>query len=92
MGAPMLAVTLADALAAADAMRTRGEDPQYVAHWLLRMHERCEQLENLLRLTERYLVFGMPEHELAEMEQLVERLREQEFAADDDGAAQTLPL
>ena len=54
---------------------------------------RSEVLEELLRVTERYLVFGMPEHELSEMERLVEQLREQEFSDDEgDGVADALPL
>ena len=85
--------TLAKALAAAADMRSGGEDPDHVGHWQLRLHGRSEVLEELLRVTERYLVFGMPEHELSEMERLVEQLREQEFSDDEgDGVADALPL
>lgn len=85
--------TLAGAVAAAQEMRVHDRDPELVAHWLLQLHERCQSLEALLRVTERYLVFGMPEQELAQMERLVEELREQEFASGDvNEVAASLPL
>lgn len=85
--------SLKSALAAAEQMRASGQDPDNIAHWLLSSHSRCQTLEDLLVVTERYLHFGMPEHELSEMRILVERLREQDLAREDgDEVESTLPL
>ncbi|MDJ0739339.1 MAG: hypothetical protein QNJ91_06460 [Gammaproteobacteria bacterium] len=81
------------ALAAAQAQREGDADPDGVAEWLLRQHGRCEALESLLLVVDRYLRFGMPEHELTEMRVLVEHLREHDLAADhSDEVDSTLPL
>lgn len=85
--------SLKNALAAAEDMRVQNRDPEAVAHWLLQLHARCQALEGLLRISERYLVFGMPEQELAQMERLIENLREQEFASGTvNEVAASLPL
>lgn len=81
------------ALAAAAKMRAGNQDPDKVAHWLLTSHRRCQTLEDLLVVAERYLYFGMPEHELSELRVLVERLREQDLSREDgDEVEGTLPL
>lgn len=77
------------ALQAAETMRAADVDPAGVAHCLLYLHARSVDLEQLLRVVDRYLRFGMPDHELSEMRVLVERLREQASGGEGDS---TLPL
>ncbi len=85
--------SLKAALAAAERLRASDSDPDDVAHWLLRMHTRCDSLEALLVAVDRYLRFGMPEHELSEMRRLVDHLRERELNAEhSDEVDSTLPL
>ena len=85
--------SLKDALAAAERLRASDSDPDGVAHWMLRMHTRCASLESLLTVVDRYLRFGMPEHELTEMRRLVDHLRERELTDDhSDEVDSTLPL
>lgn len=84
---------LETALAGAEEMRVGGNDPRHIALCLRYLHERCQGLEELLLITDRFLRFGMPEHELSEMRRLVSRLREDEPDAESHrqkGA--TLPL
>ena len=84
---------LKEALVAAEQMRAENRDPHHVAKWLRRYHRRCRDLEELLVETDRFLRFGMPEHELSEMRRLVGRLREAELAAGDrDEVDSTLPI
>lgn len=84
---------LKSALEAAARMRASDQDPDNVAHWLLSSHRRCQTLEQLLVVAEKYLYFGLPEHELSEMRMLVEKLREQDLQrADADELERTLPL
>jgi hypothetical protein len=81
------------ALGAAEAMRDEGADPHHVALTLRYLHQRCQAFELLLVATDRYLRFGMPEHELSQMRRVVERLREGALAADDsDEVDSTLPI
>ena len=82
------------AIAAAGRMRTQDVDPHHVAEVLLYLQERHKDLEALYRANDRYLRFGMPEQELGEMRQLVDRLREREPAdrGDDGDVEDTLPL
>jgi hypothetical protein len=81
------------ALAGAEEMRAEGNDPRHIAKSLRYLYERCQGLEALLQITDRFLRFGMPEHELSEMRRLVDRLREGELAAEDsDEVDATLPL
>lgn len=81
------------ALAAAGALREEGNDPRHIARALSYLYSRNQELENLLQLTDRYLRFGMPEHELSEMRRLVERLRDSTGNADgNDGGDEPLPL
>jgi N-acetylglucosamine-6-phosphate deacetylase len=83
------------ALEAAERMREHDVDPHHLAAALLYLREQCEALEALYRVTDRYLRFGLPEHELSEMRLLVGRLRERAQAADDADDADiehTLPL
>ena len=85
--------SLKAALAAAERLRESDNDPDGVAHWMLHMHNRCESLESLLVVVDRYLRFGMPEHELTEMRRLVDHLRERELSDDhSDAVDSTLPL
>jgi hypothetical protein len=84
---------LRQALAAAARMRAEDADPHGVARWLQHCQRRCEGLEALLRITDRYLRFGMPEHELSEMRLLVSRLREAERSPERASEVDdTLPL
>ena len=84
---------LKEALTAATQMRAEDNDIHHVAKWLQRFHGRCQGLEELLIVTDRFLRFGMPEHELSEMRRLVERLREADLSAgDSDAVDSTLPL
>ena len=81
------------ALAGAEEMRAQGNDPSHIALTLRYLYQRCHQFEALLQVTDRYLRFGMPEHELSEMRRLVGHLREDELAAEDsDEVDATLPL
>ena len=81
------------ALAAAEALREEDNDPRHIARALSYLYSRNQELEELLQLADRYLRFGMPEHELSEMRRLVERLRDPTGGArgdrDDD---ESLPL
>ena len=57
------------------------------------LHDRNIALQALLVATDKYLRFGMPEHELSQMRVLVNRLREPELAADDSkDIDSTLPI
>jgi len=69
------------ALAAIDRLAEEGADPEHIASVMHYLHERCSGLESLLMLTDRYLRFGMPEHELSQMRRLVEQLREPDLAS-----------
>jgi hypothetical protein len=81
------------ALAGAEEMRAEGNDPRHIAKSLRYLYERCHRLETLLQTTDRFLRFGMPEHELSEMRRLVDRLREGELSAEEsDEVDATLPL
>lgn len=82
---------LQEALAAAEQMRAEGRDTHHVAKWLRHYHRRCRELDQLLMLTDRFLRFGMPEHELSAMRRLVDRLRE-DGQADIRGEAVDSPL
>lgn len=81
------------ALKGAEEMRVAGNDPRHIALSLRFLYQRCRQLETLLQVTDRYLRFGMPEHELSEMRRLVGQLREDELSSgDSDEVDATLPL
>ncbi len=81
------------ALNAAERMHAQNVDPHHLALSLRYLHTRCQQLEDLYQLIDRYLRFGMPEHELSELHRQVGRLRESDLAADRDrGIDDTLPL
>lgn len=78
---------------AARRMREREVDPHHLAATLLYLRQRCQRLDELLELSDRYLRFGLPEHELSEMRLLVEALREAEPAdADARPGGDTLPI
>jgi len=84
---------LKTALAGAEAMRAEGNDPRHIALSLRFLYGRCRQFEDLLKITDRYLRFGMPEHELSEMRRLVAHLREDALSEEDsDEVDGTLPL
>lgn len=84
---------LKEALVAAEQMHSEGDDIHHVAKWLRHFHRRCQGFEELLTVTDRFLRFGMPEHELSRMRVLVARLREGELAAEDsDEVDSTLPI
>ncbi len=67
---------LREAVAVAWARREAGADGDYLGWAVEALHQRCADLEQLLVLVDRYLRFGMPEQELAQMRRLVDRLRE----------------
>lgn len=71
-------VEMEQALTAAERMRDLGVDPHHLAHALLYLRQRNGQLEELLRHADRYLRFGLPEKELAQLRRLVQRLREED--------------
>ena len=75
---------LETALEAAERMRERDVDPHYLAHSLLYLYQRNQSLEEVLRRTERFIRFGLPESELAHLKRLVQRLREQDERLDED--------
>ena len=77
-----LAEQLDLAVATAERMRLRDVDPHYVARVLLHLRQRNEHLEQLLIHVDRYLRFGMDEHELTALHRLVERLREERREAE----------
>ena len=85
---------LKSALAASEQMRAEGNDPRHVARAMRYLYQRCQGLESLLQVTDRFLRFGMPEHELSEMRRLVGRLREDEGVAGGEHHEldRTLPL
>ena len=76
------------ARAAADKMHSRDVDPHFVAATLRYLDDRNASLEELLVMVDRFVRFGMPEHELSEMRRLVTKLREEdardEAAVDED--------
>ena len=81
------------ALAGIEAMRVAYDHPHHIAKVFRYLYGRSQGLEELLRIVDRYLRFGMPEHELSEMRRLVDRLRESDLAAEDsDEVDATLPL
>jgi len=81
------------ALAGAEQMRAEGADPRHIAKTLRFLYERNQGLEELLQISDRFLRFGMPEHELSEMRRLVSHLREDELSAQGSGEVDaTLPL
>ena len=81
------------ALAAARRMRERDVDPHHLGTGLLFLHARTQQLENLYQLLDRYLRFGMPEHELTELHRLVGKLREADLSTEHERSIDnTLPL
>ncbi|MGB5465437.1 MAG: hypothetical protein WBM84_05080 [Sedimenticolaceae bacterium] len=81
------------ALDAAERMRAEGKDPHHLAKVLRYLHDRNIALQALLVATDKYLRFGMPEHEISQMRLLVNRLRESELAADDsNNIDSTLPI
>lgn len=67
---------LREAVAAARARREAGADGDHLGWAVEALHQRCADLEQLLVLVDRYLRFGMPEQELAQMRRLADRLRE----------------
>ena len=82
-----------EALAAAMDMRATGEDVHHVTRLLSYLYQRCESLEQLLEVTDRYLRFGMPEAELSKMRRLVDALRQEEPLERRAGRTErTLPL
>jgi hypothetical protein len=75
---------LETALDAAERMRERDVDPHYLAHSLLYLYQRNQVLEEVLRRTERFIRFGLPEAELAHLRRLIQRLREEDDRLDED--------
>lgn len=65
------------AMQAADRMYRGNIDPHHLASTLRYFGERNKSLEALLAMVDRYVRFGMPEHELSQMRRLVAKLREE---------------
>lgn len=71
---------LAAALQRAEAMRDLEDDPEHLAKSLLYLFRRDEVLEQILEHLERFLGFGFPEEEHAQLVLLVEQARRQALA------------
>ena len=78
------------ALAAAERMSESNVDPHHIAQSLRYIHARTSKLEALFQVTDRYLRFGQPEHELTEMRQLIAELREEKQASGDGDEVETI--
>ena len=63
------------ALAAAEAMRERGEDPDALALTLLYLKRHCERLEPVFLHAERYVGFGQDEGEHRQLVRAIETAR-----------------
>jgi len=70
----------------AEAMRAQNKDKYRLAHALLYLDERNRMLEDLYHKAERYIRFGMGEHELTDLRLAVERIREADVEEADDSA------
>lgn len=70
----------------AEAMRAQGKDKYRLAQALLYLEERNRMLEDLFHKAERYLKFGMGEHELTALRLAVEKVREADVEEADDSA------
>lgn len=64
------------ALEAAERMRRKDLDPHHLAHVLLHLQQRNEDLEKLLVRADRLVRFGMAESDLAALKRQIIRLRE----------------
>ena len=69
------------ALAEAEQIRERGEDPHFLAKSLLYLYQRNEDLEKILVHMERYLEFGLPVDEHTRLEKLIEAAKLRELLA-----------
>ena len=65
------------ALSEAERLRIAGDDPNFVAKSLLYLHYRNEMLETVAEHAERFLRFGMPEDEHAQLRLLLDQLRKE---------------
>lgn len=74
------------ALAEAEQVRERGEDPHFLAKSLLYLYQRNEDLEQILAHLERYLEFGLPVEEHVRLEKLIEAAKLRESLAIGEGA------
>jgi len=78
--------TMEKILKLAEAMRAQNKDKYRLAHALLYLDERNQMLEDLYHKAERYIRFGMGEHELTDLRLAVERIREADVEEADDSA------
>lgn len=69
------------ALAEAEQIRERGEDPHFLAKSLLYLYQRNADLEPIFAHLELYLEFGLPVEEHARLEKLIEAARLRELLA-----------
>ncbi len=67
------------ALEAAERLRESGDDPDFLAKSLLYLYQRNEDLEKVLEHVERYLQFGLPTEEHAQLELLLEAAKIREL-------------
>ena len=68
---------LKTALSEAERLRVAGEDPHFLVKSLLYLHHRNEMLETVAEHAERFLRFGLPEDEHAQLRRLLDQLREE---------------
>ncbi|NOY66958.1 MAG: hypothetical protein GXP13_06070 [Gammaproteobacteria bacterium] len=66
------------ALAAAEAMRESGEDPDFISKSLLYLYQRVNKLEKVFNASSQYMHFGQEEHEHAVLLKALESARELE--------------
>ncbi|MCF6282322.1 MAG: hypothetical protein L3J28_08955 [Candidatus Polarisedimenticolaceae bacterium] len=70
------AAALAQAVEAAELMRERTDDETGVAHSLLYLFQRNRRLEEVVALVDRYLNFGTPKDEHAQLVLMLEALHQ----------------
>ncbi len=71
------------ALDEAERIREKDEDSCHMAKCLFYLHQRNNDLEDVFKHLERYLLFGQPVEEHAALIRLVEGIREREDVVDD---------
>ena len=67
---------LKEALSEAERIRSSG-DPKHISKCLLFLHHRNSMLEKIAEHTERFLRFGMPEDEHAQLRRLLDQLSQE---------------
>jgi hypothetical protein len=78
--------TLSRVLQLAHSMRDSDRDRYDLARVLLYLEERNRALEDVLQRAEYYVRFGMGDHELTELRQVIQKLREEEQRQSQDSS------